>query len=1741
MARILKVLGFPQDTLGYFGFHSGGPTVTAGVDGASGSISMSDSSVQVGLVIPDLRLLVPGSVTLTSPFKYIFKVEPAWDTAPTSDTWIFRAGGDSGDNVGLLWKADNGNVEIWTDGGSFLQGTFTTPFTDAVKSQISVWYEELASGDGEVVIDGVSKTWTGALMNTSAGGDAVFRGGGTGWTAGDSIEFSEIVIADQVTNNSDLDKAYDVHAYVCGASPTTQGDTLTSGSWANTNAPYSEGSEATYDDGAPDKGYVEFDGTGGEAGPAASGATPTTTYIAGTWDIFTKRGNGSSSGAVHDFLYGNDGDTTSNIPNIAVPITTGFLGYFATSESTSVMPSSSENAAAGMEQGSAREMDIAALGFSLAVAVVTAQTIEPGLASETDTAFVVTPERTHTVGLATTTDTAFIVDPERTYIVGLASEIDTAFRLALNVGLAFETDTAFIVTPERIYAIGLATETDTGFIVTPERIYATGLATETDTAFIVVPERTYVIGLASETDTALALTTGQIIEAGLATTTDTAFSCQPENFKRYYVGVSDDWDDADWAFTDGGPADAPIPSILTDVYLNAGSGAITATIAAAAFCKDLICTGFTGTLAGASALEIAGSQILVAGMTLSYTGTVLFSSTGSETVTSGGKVWGGNVTFDGVAGVWALQDNFSNGTNSITLTNGTLSAGTSNVITDRFASGNTNTRVINMGTGSIWTLTGSGTVWDTNPNNNLTINRETSTVDCTYSGALARVWDYDRDVGSESDRWMGNFKVSAGTGNWTFPTGALLQGIDFTGFSGTLLAGGSVIFDGDVTLGAGMIWNSDASIYALGSNADLPNQTIIWTSNGVVIGNYVQAGPAGTNANPTFELGDAITFIAARGFVHAEGVFDTKGFSVTGQFYNAQYSGRTPHLIAGATLFSLSDNGVGISAWEVSITGWSGDLGTSTIRYTNAGSGIVAFRGHAETYWNFENATGGTAAVEFEDADTFNSIDIAQANTARTVYVSPGNTIAFKEIKNTQPTGHKLTSAGEAATHTLDDSSGINKLTDTTISWSIATGGARFEAFTDNGNVDGGNNTGWLFSIPIPTETDTAFAVIAVRSRTIVVGLSSETDTAFVVIPDRAYTVGLATETDTGFIVTPVLEGGQIIEVGLASETDTAFTVVPDRAYTIGLASETDTALRLALIVGLASEVDTAFLVQPLRTYIVGLATETSTAFIVTPKRTYIVGLAQETDTAFSITADRAYTIGLANETDTGFIVTYFKTLHIGLATEIDTAFRLGLIVGLALETDTAFVVDHAFTVQPLLANETDTAFIVVPERTYTIGLASEIDTGFIVVPLRTYAVGLASETDTAFIVDYFKTVQVELATETDTGFSVSPERTYIVGLATETDTAFRLGLILGIALETDTAFTVIPSNAIQIGLAQEIDTAFAVTPERIHTIGLASETNTAFTVVANRAYIVGLAQETDTAFALTVDRTHTIGLAIETDIALRLGVIVELAIETDTAFSVDHAFTVQPLLANELDTAFAIQPLRLYIVGLALETDTAFVVTPIRTYIIGLASETDTAFVVAFTSAIIVGLAIETDTAFAVQPERTYTVGLASETDTAFITRPERTYTVGLANETDTAFVVTPLRVYPIGLAQETDSAFTVVSVRVTGIGLAQETDTAFSVTPNKTRTISLGLALETDTAFNVIPLQGAPEVGLAIETDTAFPVSVLGGVFAQPLHGIARAPNRRFFVNPKRDRFTTTIPNKPFVVKTSNRIRST
>jgi len=543
-----------------------------------------------------------------------------------------------------------------------------------------------------------------------------------------------------------------------------------------------------------------------------------------------------------------------------------------------------------------------------------------------------------------------------------------------------------------------------------------------------------------------------------------------ETFERYWVGGTDLWSataGTKWAYISGGTGGAPVPTTSDDVFFdaNSGSGTVTINPGYTALCKDFDCNGFTGTLAyggvAQASLDIYGNVArLSSSMTVSgISYNVAFRpQAGIMEVTSNGKDWCGvasnGVTFAGATGsTIQLQDAFATAATGFGVLSGGFDANDFSVTGGRFNSSYATTRSVLMGNG-VWTLTGTSTVWNTSDSSNLTFDAESSTIDFSNASTSARTMSLD----ASPQLTFNDINVSAGTGSFTFSANALLcRDLDFTGYAGSLVSGDKE-FTGDVTISSGMSVSSGSSVWTFSGGG---TQTL--TTNGVSIPQHITI-TSGTN----FVLAGALD-TSIRHLTLTQGTFDSAGYSVTTD-YIAWSGSNTRTLDIENSVVTLPASTASTVMNLATTTNATLIATNSTVDITATGASTYTFYvgGAGFTWNNIWNSTSGAGAVLLlrGDGATINSLDIAKTDASRTVHFKAGETFNLGEIKNTTSTGHTLTS-DSAASHFLSDTADVNSLTDTTISWSSASGGAQFLAYTHDGNVDGGNNTGWVFALQL--------------------------------------------------------------------------------------------------------------------------------------------------------------------------------------------------------------------------------------------------------------------------------------------------------------------------------------------------------------------------------------------------------------------------------------------------------------------------------------------------------------------------------------------------------------------------------------------------------------------------------------------------------------------------------------------------
>lgn len=198
----------------------------------------------------------------------------------------------------------------------------------------------------------------------------------------------------------------------------------------------------------------------------------------------------------------------------------------------------------------------------------------------------------------------------------------------------------------------------------------------------------------------------------------------------YRVGTNTTWaGSSSWATTSGGTGSNDNFPLAQDTAVINEDTALTGTLGLQSFNIGTLdasarTTGIT--LDHNAAANRYGSYSLGSGVTIAGTSTQSFSGRGTMVFTSAGKTITFPITVNAPGGTFQLGDAYS-ASNTITLTRGTFDANDYNVTASPFISNNSNTRTITMGSG-LWTLSGTGIVWELATTTNLTFNKDTANI-----------------------------------------------------------------------------------------------------------------------------------------------------------------------------------------------------------------------------------------------------------------------------------------------------------------------------------------------------------------------------------------------------------------------------------------------------------------------------------------------------------------------------------------------------------------------------------------------------------------------------------------------------------------------------------------------------------------------------------------------------------------------------------------------------------------------------------------------------------------------------------------------------------------------------------------------------------------------------------------------------------------------------------------------------
>lgn len=538
---------------------------------------------------------------------------------------------------------------------------------------------------------------------------------------------------------------------------------------------------------------------------------------------------------------------------------------------------------------------------------------------------------------------------------------------------------------------------------------------------------------------------------------------------RYWVGGTGTWNGTsttNWSTTSGGASGASVPTSADNVFFDSASSGASYTVTmatATAVCANLsFAAPATGsvTWAGTSAASIYGDLTIAAsGVTRSYNGTITFLGTGSFSVTTNGVSLSSNITFNNTSGTWTLGSALTFGPRNMTLTAGTLNLNGYTLSGGSFIATGSTTRTLTTG-GATINVTGTGTAWSCATLTNMTYTT-IPVVNVTNGSATATT--VQNGTGGVAENLSVSYNFTGGT--YALTLSGTANNIDFTGYAGTV-SNNLLFIYGNLTLSTG--WSRTAGTNAWIFRASTGPKTI--TTAGRTI-DFPLTFSATASAG-SWQLQDALTMGSTRDVGFTNGTLDLNGKTLTTGAFGTNAGTKDLTFNGGSLVLTAVATGTFTQSFSNgNPTGFTTTAGAGVGTISLTAAAAKTFAGNGSTF-NCTLNQGGAGALTITGSNTFSNI----TNTVQpsTVLFTSGTTNTFSAFSLSGTVGNLVTigSVTAGSQHTLSKPSGTVSVNYCTISDSAATGGATWNAFLTNGNVDGGNNTGWIF---IPTLNVTLF------------------------------------------------------------------------------------------------------------------------------------------------------------------------------------------------------------------------------------------------------------------------------------------------------------------------------------------------------------------------------------------------------------------------------------------------------------------------------------------------------------------------------------------------------------------------------------------------------------------------------------------------------------------------------------------
>ena len=539
---------------------------------------------------------------------------------------------------------------------------------------------------------------------------------------------------------------------------------------------------------------------------------------------------------------------------------------------------------------------------------------------------------------------------------------------------------------------------------------------------------------------------------------------------RYWVGGSGSWNASsttNWSATSGGAGGASIPGTGDNAIFDANSGSGSYTVATS---SNLNCLNFNITQPVTGTLTFNGNGIVNCYGNLNCNGgnivwsvvaNFIFVGTGTQTVKTGGITFN-RFVFNGTT--FTLLDTLTVTVN-FQINNGILVFNNQTVYTPVLSISGGGTRTLDFTSGGIINIPGNAsTVINGAATTGLTI-LGNSTVNLTYSGNTGT-----RTVNIAAGA-VGYLNINVTAGSDTVAIGNVLGSLNLTGFTGFFNNVARTMY-GNLILGSSMTASSGAAVTTFAANT----VTQIFDSANITTPFSITIGTSSSNGTVIFS--NAVTLGNTNSFTVTGGTFNANSYNLTtGTFVSSNTNTRTIN-ISNAT---VTIAGAALTAWNMATSNNANLIATnSNIAFSNNSTttrGISS--GTGLTYGNLIMGGANVAQFQFFGNSTYSSI--TSTKTVPQTILFTGNsttTVNNWSVPGTANANVTLSSDSLATFNLIKTGSGTVNVNYYTITRSNASPNNTWYSLLTNNNIDGGNNTGWIFTyVPPPPSTSNYFLV----------------------------------------------------------------------------------------------------------------------------------------------------------------------------------------------------------------------------------------------------------------------------------------------------------------------------------------------------------------------------------------------------------------------------------------------------------------------------------------------------------------------------------------------------------------------------------------------------------------------------------------------------------------------------------------